>query len=324
MPEFELIRFEQDLFSVDTTQLGESIQSLEERYPGFTDVFFRFVIPLRRGDFSPEEQVAIMQAFIQYPLIQEIYTRASEKYPSLPNELGQIDSHGPEEWPALAEALRSYAHYLPDARLPDTVVTYISQFEYAGFLFSDNDLAIGLDFFLGPDFDYRSVSVDEVIFSDYLTRTYNSDHMLAYAIRLLLEEDVPPPRAGRLIDHIINNGKRLYLLNRVLPNTPDSVLLRMTPEQIQWCDDSEAQIYAWLASEDLLYTTDQREIRRYVEPAPTSRGMPEESPGEAANWLGWQIVETYMRRYGDKSFQDLLAIDDGQTILARSGYKPRG
>lgn len=346
LPQFELIRFEQELFELDTLQLASAVQSIESEYPGFTDVFFRFVIPLRRGDFSPEEQIEVLKAFLRYPLIREIYQQASEQFPNLPDELGRIDfrrselnadpqksrskssaspssyPNGSEKWPAFAQALRNYAHYLPQADLPDTVVTYISQFEYAGFLYGDNDLAIGLDFFIGPEFNYRSVSVDEVIFSDYLTRTYNADHLLASAIRLLVEEDVPSPRAGRLIDHIINNGKRLYLLDRVLPETPDSVFLRMTPQQISWCETHETEIYTWLAREDLLYTTDQRDIRRYVEPAPTSRGMPEESPGEAANWLGWQIVETYMRRFDDKDFEDLMSIEDGQTILARSGYKP--
>ncbi|MEM8585073.1 MAG: hypothetical protein AAGF87_12425 [Bacteroidota bacterium] len=335
LPQFELIRFEQELFELDTLQLASAVQALEAKYPGFTDVFFRFVIPLRRGDFSPEEQIEVLKAFLRYPLIREIYQQASEQYPNLPDELGRVDfrrserstssasdTNGSDEWPALANALRNYAYYLPQADLPDTVTTYISQFEYAGFLYGDNDLAIGLDLFIGPEFNYRSVSVDEVIFSDYLTRTYNADHLLTSAIRLLAEEDVPPPRAGRLIDHIINNGKRLYLLDRVLPETPDSVFLRMTPQQISWCETHETEIYTWLAREDLLYTTDQRDIRRYVEPAPTSRGMPEESPGEAANWLGWKIVETYMRRFDDKDFEDLLGVEDGQTILARSGYKP--
>ncbi|MEM6398173.1 MAG: hypothetical protein AAF741_17610 [Bacteroidota bacterium] len=339
LPDFELIRFEEALFSADTTQLAEEIQALENEHPGFTDVFFKFVIPLRRGDFSPDEQIEIMRAFLSYPLIREIYNRASEKYANLPDELGNLDfrrserredpyktgSESPKStaWPAFAKALRNYSYYLPGARLPDTVMTYVSQFEYAGFLYGDNDLALGLDFFLGPEFNYRSVSVDEVIFSDYLARTYNADHLLTSAVRLLVEEDIPEPKGGRLIDHMINKGKQLYLLDRVLPETPDSVLLRMSPTQIEWCRDNEATIYAWLAREDLLYTTDQRDIRRYVEPAPTSRGMPEESPGEAANWLGWQIVEKYMRKSSTTSFEELIDLEDGQTILVKSGYKPR-
>lgn len=329
VPDFELVRFEQLLFEADTNHLASTIEQLEAAHPAFSDVFFRYVIPLRRGDFDEEEQILVLKAFLRYPLIQEIYRRSQQLFPDMKAVGGNLDSrrYSPSlqssPWPALAQALQLYKHYLPQAQLPDTVTTFISQFEYAGFLYSDNDLALGLDFFLGPDFDYRSVSVEETIFSDYLTRTYNADHLLASAIRLLMEEDIPAPVSGRLIDHMVANGKRLYLLDKVLPDTHDSIKLQMAPADISWCQDNEAQVYAFLAREDLLYTTDMREIRRYIDPAPTSRGMPEESPGQAANYVGWQMVKAYMQRNRNTSLPDLIALEDGQQLLARSGYKPR-
>lgn len=329
LPSFELVRFEQALFQADTNNLAPAIDQLVREYPAFSDIFFRFVIPLKRGDFDEAEQLLVLKAFLRYPLIQEIFNRSQQLYADMSTVGLDLDSRrsmpsgNSNDWPALAQALQLYQYYLPQTQLPDTVTTFVSQFEYAGFLYSDNDLAIGLDLFLGPDFNYRQVSVEETIFSDYLTRTYNSDHLVASAIRLLMEEDIPIPVAGRLIDHMVANGKRIYLLDKVLPTISDTVISRMAPEDLAWCQDNEAQVYAYLAREELLYSTDLREIRRYVDPAPTSRGMPEESPGEAANYVGWQMVKAYMERNPDTSIPELIALEDGQQLLSRSAYKPR-
>jgi hypothetical protein len=50
--------------------------------------------------------------------------------------------------------------------------------------------------------------------------------------------------------------------------------------------------------------------------------MPRESPGKAANWIGWQIVKAYMERHPNTSFQQLLAIESPQMILDGSNYRP--
>lgn len=329
LPSFELVRFEQALFQADTTDLAPAIEELIREYPSFSDIFFRFVIPLKRGDFDETEQILVLKAFLRYPLIQEIFSRSQQLYADMSTVGVDLDSRrskpseNSNDWPALAQALQLYQYYLPQTQLPDTVTTFVSQFEYAGFLYSDNDLALGLDLFLGPDFNYRQVSVEETIFSDYLTRTYNSEHLVASAVRLLMEEDIPEPVSGRLIDYMVANGKRIYLLDKVLPFSSDTVKLRMSSQDLQWCLDNERFIYGQLAKEELLYSTDLREIRRHIDPAPTTRGMPEESPGEAANFIGWQMVKAYMERNPDTSIPELIALEDGQQLLSRSAYKPR-
>jgi hypothetical protein len=51
--------------------------------------------------------------------------------------------------------------------------------------------------------------------------------------------------------------------------------------------------------------------------------MPPESPGRTANWIGWQIVKSYMRRNPANTLDDLILEKDAQAILDASKYKPR-
>ena len=59
-----------------------------------------------------------------------------------------------------------------------------------------------------------------------------------------------------------------------------------------------------------------------MNPAPYSKGMPHESPGQVAVWVGWNIVNEFMQNNTDVSISELFKIKDAQYILNQSKYKP--
>lgn len=309
-----LLRFDRAMMSIDTTDTGPGIARLDSDFGSFSNVFLRHVIPLRRGDFSPEEQKDVMRAFLTYPLVKKVDQLVVDQF---------SDADLAAQEARLEQALRYYMYYLPDAPVPDTLVTYLSQFELAAFLYGEGQLAVGLDFYLGPDFDYLSVDPREPIFSEYLSRTYTPQHMTEKLMRVLIEDYLPRPRAGRLVDYLLYEGKKLYLLDRVLPETPDHVIHEVTEEQMGWLERNEIAIYAQLQKEDQFYSTDPTLIKKLTQPAPYSQGMPRESPGQAVNFLGKRIVASYVRANPKVTMAELLAIEDGQQILAGARYKPK-
>lgn len=309
-----VLRFDRALMALDTNDIGGGIERLEADFGEFTDVYLRHIIPLRRGDFSPEEQLIVMKKFLTFPLIGEIDSAVVRQFP---------DDAIEKQREQLEQALRYYKYYLPEATLPDTMVTFLAQFELAAFLYGDGNLAVGLDFFLGPDFDYQSIDARESIFSNYLSRTYTPEHLTTKALRVLIDDYLDRPRSGRLIDYIIYEGKRLYLLEKVLPGVPDSVIHEVSASQMQWLKGNEIQIYGHLQKEKQLFSTEPDLIRKLTQPAPYSPGMPRESPGQAVNFLGKRIVEAYIRANPKTSMKELLAIEDGQKILAAARYKPK-
>ncbi len=309
-----LVRFDRAMVAMDTGNLTKSLTQLEAEFPDFTDTYLRFILPIRRGDFSPEEQNLMLKAFLTFPLITELDSTIQQRFPDADLEKQRAD---------LEQALRYYRYYLPAAERPDTLLTFFSQFEVAAALYGEDDLAVGLEFFLGPDYNYQGVDPRETIFSSYLARTYTPEHMTAKLMRTLIQEEVPKPRGGKLIDHLIYEGKKLYLLEKVLPFTPDSVLYEVTAEQMEWLRSNEIPIYAHLQKEQMLYSTDATLIKKMTQPAPSSQGMPVESPGGAVNYLGKRIVEAYVKANPQVTMSQLLGMTDGQTVLAGARYKPK-
>ena len=316
--DLKVLRFDRALAGLDTSDLTTSVAELDRQYGSFTDVFFTHLVPVRRGDFSPAEGERVLRAYLDYPLTHFVDSLVAAEY-------GDVRA-GPQVQSLVEElttSLQYYRHYFSAAPLPDTLVTYANNFELAAFLYGEGQLAAGLDFFLGPDFDYSQVDPNEPIFSAYLAQSYTPEHFAGKLLRVLLEDRFPPPRSGRLIDYLVYEGKKLYVLERLLPEVPRHVVYEVTEEEMAWLEDNETPIYAYLQREDELYTTDVNKIRKYTGPAPYSVGMPQESPGGAVNFLGRQIVGSYMAQHPEVTLAELMEIGDGQEILRGARYKPR-
>ena len=161
------------------------------------------------------------------------------------------------------------------------------------------------------------------MFSSYLTRTYNSAHVVKRSVDVIIDDILGPPPGDRLIDQMIHNGKKLYITELLLPEHPDSVWFEFTPQQVEWCQQNEKNIWAHILSEDLLYSNNFKLINKLVSFSPSVPGMPEQAPGRVANWSGWRIVHEALRRNPDMKLLDLIALRDGQAILELARYRPR-
>ena len=73
----------------------------------------------------------------------------------------------------------------------------------------------------------------------------------------------------------------------------------------------------------MFYSTDINKITKLVSPSPHSSGMPQEAPGQTANYMGWKIIKAYMERYPEKTLKDLVTLGDSQKILVDSKFKPK-
>jgi len=305
-----LRRFEQDFFALDTQNLAAGLQELEGRYPDFSDIYFGQILGSRDERIAPEGHVAYVSGFLKHPPVRQLYDTCMALY----RDMDAIHAD-------FRQSMRYFRYYFPEQPVP-SLTTFISEYSIAAFIYEDNHLAVGLDFFLGADYPYRKYNPGNPNFSEYLVRTFNRDHLLRKAIRPLVDDLTGQPADNRLLDLMIHNGKKLYLADHLLPFAPDTVIIEMQPDQLQWMRDNELEMWAYFLSEDLLYSRDHQNIRKFVEYSPHSPGMPPEAPGRTANFLGWRIVKAYMRQHPETGIPALLNIKDAQQILDGSKYKP--
>lgn len=309
--EVDIRRFDKDLFACDTNQMETALADLEIRYPDFSTIFFERILRSKDSLVAPQGHPEFVKGFVQFPSVKKLHDTILVVYPNMDDVKKEYQ-----------QAFQFYKYYFPDRPVP-SVTTYLSEYTIGQFIYKDDAIAVGLDFFLGEDYPYHLHVPQNPNFSAYLTRTFNKEHLVEKSMRLIADDLIGDPKGNRLLDYMIHYGKRLYLLDQLMPLAPDSIRLEMTGTQVEWLNNNEMEMWAHFLKENLLYNGDWIDIRKLVEYSPSSPGMPPEAPGRTANWIGWQIVKSYMRRNPETTLDGLILEKDAQAILDASKYKPK-
>ncbi|MFT4565694.1 MAG: hypothetical protein ACI9FN_000647, partial [Saprospiraceae bacterium] len=300
-----IYRFDQRIVEIDTNNLDADLAVLEADMPEFTDLYFKQIL----GDNSVPHEKIILDILTDsgYLKLNRIVQESFDA-----EDLGSLNSE-------IAQGLRNYLRVfdLPVSATP-SIYTFISGFIYQSLVFNDEGkegVALGLEMFLGDDFPYKLTFLDNPMFSDYLTRTYNIQHLSKRLIEVLVEDKMPPPAKGDFLSLMIWGGKKLYIMDKILDFKSDTIVLEYSDSQLEWCRQNEAEMWDYFFDKDLFYKTDMRSFSKLIGPAPSSPGMPPESPGGTGNYMGLQVVKSYMDRHPEMSIMQLLEINDAQQIL---------
>jgi hypothetical protein len=313
--DFALVRSERILDDIDSTTADREIDSIFSENPTFWGLYFSSIIPLERS-VRPELPLnGLIRDYCSNPRINAINDSVQREFASFADIEGQ-----------LYNAFQYFMYYFPGNKAPN-VYTLTSDFGYFPFIFEDDGLrdgvGISLEMFLGASFPYVEFTGNDPVFSDYLLRSYNRDHLVKKTIDVIVDDILGPPPGERLLDLMIHNGKRHYIVKELMPLERDSVIFEFTQDQIEWCQDNERNLWAHYLTADLLYSNEFSKINKLVNYSPNVPGMPAEAPGRVANWSGYRIVSELMRRESDLTLVELVSMRDSQQILELARYRPR-
>jgi hypothetical protein len=315
VPEFEVVRSEQQLASLDSLSTDEDIESVRRQHPAFWNIFFRHILPLEGAAASLTNPDDAVRQIVSDERLRAILDTILVEYA----DFSDLESE-------LYEAFQYHEYYFPGNKAPN-VYTLMSDFGYFPFIFEDDNgrdgVGISLEMFMGASFPYEGFVGDQPTFSTYLKRTYNRDHIVKKVMDVIVDDIIGPPPGDRLIDLMIHNGKRIYIIELLLPEHPDSIWLEFTPAQLTWCAENERNLWAHYLNEDLLYSNVFSKINKLVNHSPSAPGLPPQAPGRVANWSGWRIIHELIRRNPKMSVIDLVAMRDGQEIMELARYRPR-
>lgn len=299
----EIVRFDRHLFALDPA--SPDIQSMEARDLAFFRLYVEGI--LRLGKADDPELSEFLALFLQDSIIREVYDSVASKYPDM--ELQEKE---------FSEAFHRYADYFPEKAVPE-VYTYISGFNQS-VVVDSNLIGISLDNYLGEDCVFYKMLATPI--PRYITRCMTEREIVRDALYGWLSAEYPfRPRRMDLLSGIIYQGKIMYLLERLLPDYEPERLFGYTAEQLEWCRNSEGGIWAFMVDNEYLFENQQMLFRKYLNEAPFSSGMPQESPGKAVVWCGYRIVREYVRKK-DCTIQELMGEQDYHKILRGAAYRP--
>lgn len=297
-PNVVIQRYETDLFQIPLHQLAEGLADLAPKYPLFIG-----------ENYNSEQALIQMRDYLSDPAIKEGYEAVERTF---------VDVTGCEK--ELGKAFQRMQAVVPGFRIPE-VYSYISGFDtQTGVFVNDSVVIIPLDLFLGNDFaGYKKLGIPA-----YLQQNMEPGQVVPEVIRQIIHFYFWTDASQQpLIDQMVLSGKLLALAEFVLPEYPVWQLIGYSQAQYNWCRAHETNIWAMMIEKQMLFTTNQAMIRSVMNDGPFTPGLDKNSPGRIGEWVGYQIVRSYLKNHKHALPAQLFKLPGGQSLLQESGYKPR-
>jgi hypothetical protein len=305
--DIKIKRLEKDLFTTNPDDIAVKVPILKQEYGGFLQLF-SYVI--NTGDINDTSFGDFLVRFCTDKQNNDVFTLTMQHYP----DLLKIEEE-------LNEAFRYYLYYFPERQIP-VVYTCITGFN-SSIITGDSALGIGLDRYLGADCEYYP----RLEIYKYLAARMTKENIVPDCIygwgRSEWDFSTLKYPADNVLAEMIHNGKLKYFEKCMLPETSDEIIFGFSPDQMKFCRNNENQMWLYLIENDLLFKSDQFTIRKLTGEAPFTSYFTKESPGRAAVWLGFRIVESYMIKNPGINLEELMKDTDVQGILEKAKYSPQ-
>lgn len=286
--EFMINRFEQDFYDHG----GENLEELKNKYP------------LLFPDNTPD---SIWMAKINDRDEQELYSETQKLYSSF----SDIESE-------LRSLFQHVTYYNPLFNTPD-IITGLSNIDYDYRVIYNQELVfISLDVYLGSTHPFYGD------FPSYIKQNNVRERIIVDVASAIVDSQIKPLTNRSFLAKMIHEGKKLYLLELYLPLKSEAVRIGYNKIKYDWALTNEEQVWKYFIENNLLYSTDTKLNKRFLEDAPFSKFYISEdknSPGRIGQWIGMQIVRSFMAN-NDVSLSDLL-LKNEEEIFKKSKYKPR-
>ena len=124
-------------------------------------------------------------------------------------------------------------------------------------------------------------------------------------------------------DALLFWGKVNFVLDQILPDTPDALWMDWNESEWEWAKSHERAIWVELSQQDVLFETNPMEFMRWFNEGPFTRAaaIPQESPDRLGSFMGWRMVFDYMMEHPETSLSELMSMTDPMPFLKT--YRPQ-
>jgi len=218
----------------------------------------------------------------------------------------------------IEDLFKHIKYYHKDFKEPK-IITLITDLDYESkVIYSDSLLFVSLDMYLGKE---QPIYLD---FPAYISQNFDKSQLVVDIANEISKKYFISSRKRQFLDIIVDQGKRMFLIESYLPEYSKSSLMGYSPKEFDWAAANESQIWKFFIENELLYSSDPNLRTRFIDKAPFSKffiDIDKESPGSIGVWLGWQIVTSYMNN-NNVTLQQLLQLNADE-IFKNSKYKPK-
>lgn len=301
-------RFERDLFALDTATIHSGLDQLLIKYPTFGKNFLTTILNTDPR-WSPDSAAAYINGFIA--AYRHIYDSTQKIFEDFTPYEKQVE-----------KAVRYLKYYFPNYKAPNKIITFIGPLNGFGDILSEDAFIVGLHHHLGKNFSiYQSSYVNET-YPEYISSRFEPDYIPVNCMKNIVDDIYPEKFEDKsLVIQMVEKGKRLYMLNMLLPFVDEYKLIGYTEKQLNESYTNEKFIWNLFVQNNFLQTTDNNIIKNYIGESPKTMELGEASPGNIGVFTGWQVVKKYMQKSQKITLLQLMSTD-AEIIFQEAKYRP--
>ena len=301
--EIKIHRFDKDLISIDTKNASQSVKELYKKYPEFLSLFTYNILEVEDKDTAKVAE--LLTQFVSHKTFSDVNKKILETF----SDISDIEDD-------LSKGYSNVHTSFPQIYIPQ-IYFFVSGFNRS-VIMTDSILAVGTDFYLGADYaPYKEFTYD------YLLYNMRRDMVSIDVISATLFKNFTfDGKQNRLIDNMLHRGKVIYALHTILPDKKIEDILGYSDEQYKWASQYEGEVWKALVGQKDLFSTNMQLINKYLNDAPFTAPITQESPGRLGMYIGWKIIDSYMKNNKNVTLQELMKLNEYQQILEKSAYKP--
>lgn len=295
-------RFDSDLYQVIRSVPGdESERIFVEKYKDFLPLYIKGVLRITQVDST--RLIQTLRSFFRDSTLLAIYAHEQQTFNNMESQEA-----------ALSSAMTKYHRWFPKQPIPQFRI-HLSAFAQS-VITSDSLVSVAGDKFLGANY-----SVYKSFFYRYQLPLMQTESLVPNALKAFLQGRFPAPQTDVLLDKMIYSGVVTSAVQELMPDAEPSLLLDYSDDEFRWLADREKEIWVYMVENEQLYSTDALLLSKYMEEAPFTSIFGQESPSRIGRFIGYRIVQSYLKK-NSVSVSQLLAGVDAQKILGASGYRP--
>jgi len=301
--QIKIKRFDIDFLNLDTAKLDIEISNLIKKYPAFTNIYIADIMGVNPNDSLKTKE------FVYKFLTDKTFSSVNKKSLQTFKDVSSIEK-------TISESYCRINYFYPNIKLPE-IYFFVSGFNRS-IIIEYNIIDIGTDLYLGSDYEkYKEFTYD------YLIANMQYSSIAPDIISSILFSNFTADLTqNRLIDNMLYRGKIMYMLSVIMPDEMPNTLMGYTKMQWEWSRKFEKEIWNAIVDQKHLFSSDIMLIRKYMNDAPFTNPISQESPGRLGTWIGWQIIDSYIQNNKNLTIQELIKENDYSKILEKSNYKP--
>lgn len=301
-------RFEKELFTLDSTQLKVQLPILLHKYGNFSSIFMEQIINAD-ASWNTDSITNYVKGYLSSNSV--LFDSSNRIFNDFSNYEKQI-----------IYSLKLVKYYFNNYKIPKEIITYIGPLDGFGDAISDDAILVGLHHHLGKDSKFYDNEYFHQTYPAYISNRFDADYIVVKAMTNIVSDIYPENNNdGSLAVKMVEKGKRLYILEKLLPNNKPYQIIGYTEKQFNDCKKNEAVIWDFFTKNNLLQNIENNIIKNYLGEGPKTQELGEASPGNIGSFVGWQIVNKYMSEHKNISLKKLMETNS-EELFESAKYKP--